>query len=115
MHASNKKMLLTMFIITMAITLAGAAHAAGELILAGKVDSIKESVDKNGNTYVRMNVLVEKELNGIKYEAPSPVMCFGESLAKRAKTYVPGTPVKVIATESDFKGRTSYTAIAFTQ
>jgi hypothetical protein len=67
--------------------------------------------DKNGATYARTFIKENKTLNGVEYQADVPVMFFGSSVAA-AKKLIIGSKLKAIVSESDFKGRTSYTVIA---
>jgi saccharopine dehydrogenase-like NADP-dependent oxidoreductase len=87
------------------------AMAADQLITAA-VSNVKIAKDRNGAEYVRLMVETPKELNGVQYTTGSPAMAFGQLVAK-AKTVKAGQTIKMIVSEKDFNGRTSYTVIKF--
>lgn len=89
----------------------GAAMAA-DVELNSKISSVKIALDKNGNEYVRFIIAEKKDLNGFAYETEAAVMVFGGAVAT-AKTMKAGDTLSAICNQGEYKGRTSYTVLAF--
>jgi len=89
------------------------AFAADKLI-AAPVSSVKVAKDKNGNEYVKLTVDTPKELNGVQYAIGTSAMAFGPMVAK-AKTVKAGQTVRMIVSEKEYLGRTSYTILKFVE
>ena len=89
----------------------GIVYAADQMLDTTVSDTVKR-LDKNGNEYVRVIIDEAKELNGVSYTASTAVMFFGP-LVQEAKNLKKGDALKVIASSSEYQGRTSYTAVAF--
>ena len=89
-----------------------ATAPAKELMLQAPIASAMTKLDKNGNEYVRLIVNESKNLDGVHYTVGTPVMCFGQTVAK-AKALSEGDEFKAIVDSRYYKGRKSYTLIAF--
>jgi len=87
---------------------------AEDVMLNNNITNVTSALDKHGAEYTRIIIEEDRELNGIKYTMGVPVMAFGE-LSAKAKTLKPGDVLKAVASGSEYKGRWSYTAIAFVE
>ena len=87
---------------------------AEDVILNAKVTDVTTALDRHGVEYTRIIITEARELNGVKYTTGVPVIAFGD-LSAKAKTLKPGQMLKAIASGSEYKGRWSYTAIAFVE
>jgi hypothetical protein len=97
----------------LAITLLAVSPVqAKEIMLSAPIKSMVTKADKNGNEYVRFIVTEQRELNGTAYTVGTAVMCFGDTVAK-AKEYSEGDTLNAIVNSRFYKGRKSYTLIAF--
>lgn len=67
--------------------------------------------DKNGQTYGRTFVKEARSLNGIEYQADTPLMFFGSTVAEAKKLRV-GSTAKLIVSAKDYKGNASYNVVA---
>ena len=85
---------------------------AKEMMLTGKITDAVTRLDKNGNEYVRLIIEENKTLDGVNYTVGTPVMCFGQTVAK-AKAFSQGDMLKAIVNSRFYQGRKSYTLIAF--
>jgi hypothetical protein len=86
------------------------ALAGPDRILESKVQTATVAKDKNGAEYVRLVVEDNRNINGIAYTASVPAMCFGV-VAEKAKTIKAGQSVKLVASESEFRGKKSFTVM----
>jgi len=98
--------LMTMFSFT-----APSAFAAEKMIEA-KITNMVESVDRNGNAYIRLIVEENRILQGVKYVIGVPVMAFGTNVEK-ARTLKIGDTLKALVQEREFNSRQSYTILAW--
>lgn len=106
----HKKLLPIMIIVAVLFTFGTAI--AGDMILEAKIDSATESIDKNGNTYVRFIVTEQRTLQGVTYPVGVPVMAFG-SVVEKAQTLKEGDTLKAIVKKREWQSRESYTILAF--
>jgi hypothetical protein len=81
---------------------------AQDIVLEGTLSDVVQATDRNGNPYVRGIIQEPRELNGVKYEAGTPLMFFGDS-AQYGSTLKKGDAIKAIVTPRTFQGRKSYT------
>ncbi len=86
---------------------------AKEVILEVAISDMTESLDKNGNTYVRFIAQMDRKLQGVEYQTGIPIMVFGNTLVEKALTYKVGDTLKCIAKYREYQGRESYTVLAF--
>lgn len=99
--------------ITIAVMALAMLFCLATLVQAADVQiekTIKQIVfkkDKNGAEYARVIVSEPKTLNGVAYHKDVSVMAFGD-VAKQLKGTKKGSTLKGIATESTFRGGTSY-------
>jgi hypothetical protein len=91
------------------IGIVGTATAADKM-LDTTITSVTVAKDKNGAEYVRAIVADPRSLNGINYDSGAPIMFFGPT-ASIGKTLKAGDKIKVIVSERQFNGNTSYTAL----
>jgi hypothetical protein len=84
--------------------------AAQDKMVSLKVNKVTVAKDKTGNEYVGLSVENPKELNGVAYTTSTSAMVFGDGVAK-AKTVKQGQTVKMIVSEREFKGNSSYTVL----
>jgi hypothetical protein len=87
---------------------------ASDKILDAKVVSATTSLDKNGSEYVRILISEDRQIQGVKYTQTVAVMAFG-NMVKKAKALKGGDTLKAICSEREYRGRTSYTVLAFTK
>jgi len=109
----SKRQSLIAAIVCFAIAVAGCIGLVNEvlaedLILEGTVDSVTIAFDKNGNEYVRVIITETRTLQGVTYEAGTPVMFFGD-LAEKGKALQKGDKFKAVADKRLWNGRLSYT------
>ena len=83
---------------------------AAEMVLETKVDTITESIDKNGHPYIRIIIQEAREIQGNNYVVGVPVMCFRDTVAK-ARELSPGDSFKAVVQPREFQGRSSYTLL----
>lgn len=83
---------------------------AAEKVMDATVDTLTESIDKNGDPYIRIIVQELKEIQGNKYEVGVPVMCFRDTVVK-ARELSPGDSFKAIVQPREYQGRSSYTLL----
>ena len=81
-------------------------------MLDAKIVSASTSTDKNGAEYVRILISEDRDLQGVKYTQTVAVMAFGE-MVKKAKALKSGDTLKAVCSEREYRGRTSYTILAF--
>jgi hypothetical protein len=87
---------------------------ASDKMLDAKIVSASTSTDKNGAEYVRILISEDRSLQGVKYTQTVAVMAFGEMVAK-AKGLKSGDTLKAVCSEREYRGRISYTVLAFTK
>lgn len=97
-------------IVILILSIVGIASAEDKLIDT-KIDSIVTKLDKNGDEYTRIMIQEKRELSGVKYDATVPVMCF-QPVSDQVKLMTKGTKIKMVVKSQEYKGSTSYTAIA---
>ena len=85
---------------------------ASDKIIDEKIQSATISIDKNGAEYMRLIVPETREIQGIEYQVGAAIMVFGKNVpaAKKLKT---GDNLKAIVSSHEYRGRTSYTVVAF--
>ena len=85
---------------------------ASDKIIDEKIQSATISIDRNGAEYMRFIVPETREIQGIEYQVGTAIMVFGKnvSAAKKLKT---GDNLKAIVSSHEYRGRTSYTVVAF--
>lgn len=81
-----------------------------DVILEKKIDRVNLRKDKNGAPYASIIVQDTKELQGVKYEAGTALMAFGDQYGQ-AKNFKKGDTIKCVASKREFNGRTSYTIL----
>ena len=99
-------------IVLLAIMLCTGVAVAEDLEVNATIDSIVTKLDVNQNEYTRCFITETREKNGIPYDKQLAVMFFGEHNAT-AKTLKAGDTIHGIASLGEYKGRQSYTWIAF--
>jgi hypothetical protein len=109
------KRFATVLAIVLALIVAGNASAD---ILTGKITDVVSSNDKNGNPYVRIIVLTDREESGVKYSIGVAAMVFssapnGKALIAKAKSLKAGDKLDARASKSMYNGRLSYVVHAF--
>jgi len=89
-----------------------ASAMASDKVIDGKIQPATTSIDKNGNQYVRLIDPETREIQGIEYQVGAAIMVFGKNVpaAKKLKT---GDNLKAIVSSHEYRGRTSYTVVAF--
>ena len=92
--------------------MSGIASAEDKLLNA-KADNVVIAKGKNNKEYVRVTVIEDRQISGVKYQMPVSIMFFG-NLVEQAKKIKTGQNVKCVVQARDFQGRTSYTAVALT-
>jgi len=85
---------------------------AGEKVLEATISNMVESVDRNGNAYIRFIVEESRMLQGVKYPVGVPVMAFGTNVEK-ARTLKIGDTLKAVVQEREYNSRQSYTILAW--
>ena len=83
---------------------------AAEKVLDATIDTITESVDKNGNPYIRIIIQESRAIQGNDYIVGIPVMCFRDTVAK-ARELSPGDSFKAVVQPREYQGRSSYTLL----
>ena len=104
------KAAIAALIVILVLSMIGIASAEDKLINT-TIDSIVTKLDKNGQEYTRIMISEKRELSGVKYDATVPVMCF-QPISDQVKIMTKGTKIKLIVKPQEYKGSTSYTAIA---
>ena len=85
---------------------------AEDMILKTKITSATESVDKNGNSYMRFIVDEQRTLQGVQYTVGVPVMAFATTYEK-AKDLKAGDTLNAIVKKREWQSRESYTILSF--
>jgi hypothetical protein len=93
--------------LALVFAVAGVA-VAEDIVLEGTLSDVVQATDRNGNPYVRAIIQEERELKGVKYEAGTPLMFFGDTVSV-GNTLKKGDSIKAIVTPRMFQGRKSYT------
>ena len=107
--------MLKKIVVALIVSLMFAVPAlASDKVIDGKIQSATISIDKNGAEYVRFIVPETRNIKGVEYEVGVSVMAFGKDVTK-AKTLKNGDTLKAIVSSREYRGRTSYTVIAFTK
>jgi hypothetical protein len=88
-----------------------ACHAEDKLLDVKITQALTFKKDKNGQTFGRTFIKESRTLNGIEYQADTPLMFFG-STVEHAKKLRVGSTVKLIVSAKDYKGSTSYNVVA---
>ena len=110
-------LIITISVMAMIINLIAMTSLAmaKDMVMKGKeVKSVTVAYTKTANNeYVRINIKEPRELDGVKYNASVAVMVFDETLLEEAKSLAPGAMLNCIADQGTYKGRNSYTVLAF--
>jgi len=101
-------------IITLSVSLVmlisfGIAFGAEEVV-TGEITDVVQAVDKNGESYTRLIVTVERTLEGSDYQVGLPFMAFG-SQAEPAAALQAGDVLKAICQTRLYQGRESFTIV----
>jgi len=87
------------------------SHAEDKLVDVKITQGVTFKKDKNGNTFGRTFIKEKRSLNGIEYDADTPLMFFG-STVEHAKKLKVGSTTKLIVSAKDYKGSPSYNVVA---
>ena len=109
-----KKILSSIVAIAFVMCMFAVPVMASDKILNAKVVTASTSTDKNGAEYVRILISENRQIQGVKYTQTVAVMAFGEMVAK-AKGLKSGDMLNAVCSEREYRGRTSYTVLAFTK
>lgn len=106
---------LTAIIMAVAAVFAIATSAvAKDVVIEKKITAMVEKTDKNGNPYIRMSFETMNELGGIKYPTTSSIMIFSDKVGLvKALGLKPGSDIKAVCSENEYKGRMGYVLVAF--
>ena len=109
------KKLITLITALTSVVASFTLVSAKDVLMKNKeVKSVTVAFTKGANNeYCRINIKEPRELNGIKYTTSVAVMVFDKSLLNEAKGLTPGTKFSFIADQGTYKGRNSYTVLAF--
>ena len=105
-----KRLIAVLVILTFVLT--ANVVLAEDMILKAKIASATESVDKNGNEYVRFIIDENRTLQGQSYTVGVPVMAFADSVTQ-AKTLKEGDTLNAIVKKREWQSRQSYTILSF--
>jgi hypothetical protein len=83
---------------------------AADKKLTAEISSVVENVTRNGNPYIRAIMLEKNTIDGISYEAGTPLMFFRENY-DAAKDLKAGDTVTVIARHRVYQDRPSWTVL----
>ena len=83
---------------------------AAEKVLDATVDTLTESIDKNGHPYIRIIIQESRAIQGNDYIVGIPVMCFRDTVVK-ARELSPGDSFKAVVQPREYQGRSSYTLL----
>jgi len=106
-----RKHLIVILAIVALVMTSGVALSADQMLEA-KIQSATESIDKNGNPYVRFIIEEQRTMQGVTYSVGVPVMAFGPTV-EQAQTLKAGDTLKAIVKKREWQSRESYTILAF--
>jgi len=102
---------IAMIAVFAVVSLSSLAFAEDKLVDVKISQSVTFKKDKNGNLFGRTFIKEKRSLNGIEYDADTPLMFFG-STVEHAKKLRIGSTAKLIVSAKDFKGSPSYNVVA---
>ena len=108
-----KKITAIIMAVAAVISIASAAIAK-DVVIEKKITAMAEKTDKNGNPYIRMSFETMNELGGITYPTTSSIMIFSDKVGLvKALGLKPGSSIKAVCSENEYKGRMGYVLVAF--
>lgn len=106
-----KKTITTICIFALLFGLVAITPAlAADKKLTAQISSVVENVTRNGAPYIRAIMLEKNEIDGISYDAGTPLMFFREQY-EAAKTLKAGDTITVIARSRVYQDRPSWTVL----
>jgi len=107
----NTIALIAMLALFVTLNFASTAFAEDKLVDIKITQSVTVKKDKNGNAYARTFIKEKRSLNGIEYDADTPLMFFGSTVEAAKKLRI-GSTAKLIVSVKDYKGTPSYNVVA---
>jgi len=107
----NTIAIIAMLVMFITLNFASTVFAEDKLVDVKISQSVTFKKDKNGNLFGRTFIKEKRSLNGIEYDADTPLMFFG-STVEHAKKLRIGSTAKLIVSAKDYKGSPSYNVVA---